>query len=41
MIEGALLVARARRDIEPLRAVASHVRATLSTRHDGDDAVRG
>ena len=29
MIEGALLLARARRDIEPLNAVASHVRATL------------
>lgn len=29
LIEGALLLARARRDTEPLKAVASHVRATL------------
>lgn len=29
LIEGALLLARTRRDVEPLNAVASHVRATL------------
>ncbi len=30
LIEGALLLARARRDVEPLEAVADHVRATLA-----------
>jgi AcrR family transcriptional regulator len=31
LIEGALLLARARRDVEPLKAVANHLRATLSS----------
>jgi TetR/AcrR family transcriptional repressor of lmrAB and yxaGH operons len=33
LIEGALLLARARRDLDPLEAVAQHVRATLRKPH--------